>query len=51
MHLKTISALLLAGIAAASADAQDVSGTITGTLELEPAIWYVKSAEDEDLSG
>lgn len=31
--------------------AQDVTGTITGTLGLKPAIWYVTTSDSDDLSG
>lgn len=36
---------------AAPALAQEATGTITGTLGLEPTVWYVTSAEGESLSG
>lgn len=52
MRLKCISAALFSSVAIATATfAQVATGTITGTLELEPATWYVMPGGDDNLSG
>ena len=52
MGPKSISAALFSSVAIATAAlAQVATGTITGTLELEPASWYVMPGEDDTLSG
>lgn len=45
------TAIFSAFLLATPMAAQDVSGTITGTLELEPANWYVSAVESTDASG
>lgn len=52
MTLKTTWLAIASSLAIAGpAVAQEVTGTITGTLALEPAVWYVTSSEGESLSG
>lgn len=52
MSLKTTCIALASSLAVAfPVAAQDVSGTMTGTLGLEDAIWYLRPADGGDASG
>ncbi len=52
MTLKSNCLVALASLAfIAPAMAQEVTGTITGTLGLKPSIWYVTTSDSDNLSG